>query len=248
VYPIYIYEDNVELPEEGEYYVVAGNGTFFHKESTAFRGYVPVPSIAFLEDLDENDCTCLLPKIPHEVVMKVKKFFVQVLKKHGSEACVILYHNKETDQYKVVVPRQWNGYGSVHYIRPSINPDEGLAVGTIHSHCDFNAFHSSTDQEDESTFDGLHITFGNITRPEGMSVVASLVVNDMRCFVDPLLHLDGISHCGEKFYKITPPVSEVDYDAWTAEIDSWLSQVNVGNPPDPWTEEGILAWKEQNGY
>jgi len=34
--------------------------------------------------------------------------------------------------------------------------------GTIHSHCNFNAFHSGVDQADEVKFDGLHITIGNV--------------------------------------------------------------------------------------
>jgi hypothetical protein len=34
--------------------------------------------------------------------------------------------------------------------------------GTIHSHCDFNAFHSGVDDKDETNFNGLHITIGNV--------------------------------------------------------------------------------------
>lgn len=34
--------------------------------------------------------------------------------------------------------------------------------GTIHSHCNFGAFHSGTDDHDEKNFDGLHITIGNV--------------------------------------------------------------------------------------
>lgn len=34
--------------------------------------------------------------------------------------------------------------------------------GTIHSHCDFGAFHSGVDDADEYGFDGVHITIGNV--------------------------------------------------------------------------------------
>lgn len=34
--------------------------------------------------------------------------------------------------------------------------------GTIHSHCDFAAFHSGVDDNDEQDFDGIHITIGNV--------------------------------------------------------------------------------------
>lgn len=37
-------------------------------------------------------------------------------------------------------------------------------IGTIHSHCDFAAFHSGVDDADEINFDGLHITIGKLTK------------------------------------------------------------------------------------
>ena len=37
-----------------------------------------------------------------------------------------------------------------------------VLYGTIHSHCNFSAFHSGTDDRDEIEFDGLHITIGNV--------------------------------------------------------------------------------------
>lgn len=41
--------------------------------------------------------------------------------------------------------------------------NEGYVVyGTIHSHCNFAAFHSGTDDNDETNFPGLHITIGNV--------------------------------------------------------------------------------------
>jgi hypothetical protein len=41
--------------------------------------------------------------------------------------------------------------------------NQGYAVfGTIHSHCNFSAFHSGVDDADETNFTGLHITIGNV--------------------------------------------------------------------------------------
>lgn len=40
---------------------------------------------------------------------------------------------------------------------------EGWRIyGTIHSHCEMNAFHSGVDDADELDFDGLHITIGKV--------------------------------------------------------------------------------------
>jgi hypothetical protein len=57
-------------------------------------------------------------------------------------------------------------------------------VGTIHSHCDFSAFHSGTDTFDESTFDGIHITLGHVNRDQ-FSMCASMAFNDQRQQMEP---------------------------------------------------------------
>jgi hypothetical protein len=64
-------------------------------------------------------------------------------------------------------------------------------VGTIHSHCDFSAFHSGTDERDEATFDGLHLTFGNVNR-ENFSIAGSVVFCNSRSKVDPSTVCEGI--------------------------------------------------------
>ena len=50
--PIIVYDENVKLPEQGCYYVVAGNGCFFRKETTGgvIKGLVPVENIPLLKD------------------------------------------------------------------------------------------------------------------------------------------------------------------------------------------------------
>lgn len=48
-------------------------------------------------------------------------------------------------------------------------------MGTIHSHCNFGAFHSGTDDADEKDFDGLHITVGNCR--SGWSFSARYMIN-----------------------------------------------------------------------
>jgi hypothetical protein len=43
------------------------------------------------------------------------------------------------------------------------NTNDGFSIfGTIHSHCNFGAFHSGVDDSDELDFEGLHITIGNV--------------------------------------------------------------------------------------
>ena len=56
---------------------------------------------------------------------------------------------------KELMGRAWNEYNRLY--------EQGFRIyGTIHSHCNFGAFHSGVDDADEKHFDGLHITIGNV--------------------------------------------------------------------------------------
>ena len=145
MYPIYIYENNLELPEDGTYFVVAGNGIWLHKDTGIVKAFVPVDSISFLEDLDaEAFIQCTLPKIPAKQVWRIKTFFKKIVEKYRSEASTSLYFNKETSEFKIHVPQQNVSHGGVNYRREGLTHIEGmenfLCVGTIHSHCDFVRF------------------------------------------------------------------------------------------------------------
>ena len=249
MYPVYVYENGLELPKTGGFYVVAGNGCFFHKDTPVLKGFFPVPAVGCLDDFDVGPVQFVLPAIPHELVMKIKRFFVEVFQKYHSEAVVVLYFDPEDNKYTIHAPRQWNTHSSVKYIRPT-SSSLGLVVGTIHSHCDFKAFHSGVDQYDEEYFEGLHITFGDITDASGMSIVASLVVNQFRIPLDPMTCLQNITPTenrrGKMCYKILQPEGNADYTAWEAEVATWVTKVNEGSPPQPWDHETITAWREAN--
>ena len=93
-----------------------------------------------------------------------------------------------------------------------------LCVGTIHSHCDFGAFHSGTDIGDEEDFDGLHVTFGHNNLVE-FSISATIVVNGNRLQVDPLEVLEGIEPVVGKDgkYKFADFAQEL-VEEWSAGI------------------------------
>lgn len=226
LFPVYVYEEGVELPDEGTYYVIAGNGTYLHKDTGLVRCFVKVKNVPSLPDLDAASWVSLnLPKLPEEDVQKIKQFFSQVVKLHRTEASTTLYFNKETQTFKVHVPEQSVSHGGVQYTRKLTEEEmpeyEGyLRVGTIHSHCDFGAFHSGTDVGDEEDFDGLHVTFGNNGDDE-FTISASVVVNGKRTKVDPLNVLDGIKHVRDDLYVL-------NYEILHDEPDEWMKRVRVG--------------------
>ena len=64
-------------------------------------------------------------------------------------------------------------------------------IGTVHSHAGMSAFHSGVDDADEKTFDGLHITLGNMN-DDDISISASIVANGYRVIVDPTEYVNNL--------------------------------------------------------
>jgi proteasome lid subunit RPN8/RPN11 len=108
-------------------------------------------------------------------------FFREVYRKHRAEAIVILAYNQTEGCYTLCCPTQDVSQGHVTYDRDWQNyaEDGYKPVGTIHSHCNFQAFHSGVDTGDEADYDGVHITLGHVAE-EAFSWASSLVLNDHR--------------------------------------------------------------------
>lgn len=236
-FPVYIYDGVMELPKEGTYFLVAGNGLWLHKDMPNFRGFVPVDNISLLADLDDNSrVESKLPKLPPRHTWRIKQFFKEVVRMYHAEACTVLYYNREKDDWKIHVPKQRVSHGGVQYKRVGATHLEGMEgyvpVGTIHSHCDFGAFHSGTDVGDEEHFDGLHVTFGHNDRDQ-FTISASIVINGHRQKVDPLSVLDGIRHTGGESYALIDVDHDPEFHVWADGLDKWLSQVE-GYPRYTW--------------
>ena len=199
-----------------------------------------------------------LPKLPPETLYKALLFFRKVYNKHHAEAIVLLAYNEAEKKYALYCPIQKVSGGHIDYdremaerlvsVRDNDEPDwsklldDGYAkVGTIHSHCNFQAFHSGTDTGDEASFNGVHITLGHVVDQE-FSVAASLALNDYREEVDVENVALGIRRVGDKkaaesayissgrqnFYQIDLPAEQKQQwrDQFEMEIESeWMEKV-----------------------
>jgi PRTRC genetic system protein A len=175
-----------ELPQEGNFFVVARNKLWCHKETKLVKGVVPVQEISFLSNADLSSRVQMnLPKIPGIIIARAHRFFREVFQKYHAESEVMLLHNLDTGEYDLWCPTQEVSHASVEYKtdHEMLNVKPGFkVVGTIHSHCNFGAFHSGTDTADEENRDGIHVTIGHVDA-EHFSMVASLVVNGNRCSI-----------------------------------------------------------------
>ncbi len=181
--PVYLYEKGMKLPDRGHYYVVAKDGIYIHMDARYGSALVKCDGIPWLESA-HNDIQLSLPKIPGRIVAQALNFFRMVWKKYRSESEVTIYYSPTNRQYMLWCPTQRVTGASVNYDRldrPDLDSLKagGAAdfhlVGTIHSHCNFSAFHSGTDVHDEDTEDGIHITLGHVDQ-DNFSMVASMAV------------------------------------------------------------------------
>lgn len=170
-----------QLPDEA-YSVVNNKGFQVRKKTRLVSGLVSLPSISFLSPPVTQNVKINIPKIPGSQLMRAVNFFREVYNKYDAESELMIVFNRDTNQFDYYCPKQEVSHGSVDYDLPKASellPDNCNFVGTIHSHCNFGAFHSSTDTNDEKSQDGLHITIGNVDL-KNFSYAACVVANGVR--------------------------------------------------------------------
>jgi len=190
MFPIVINNGVNQMPESDIYYVVGKEGIFIKKKLGIMESLSPVKNISILESVQAT-AKMHIAKIPALMTAKIANFFTDVYKEHFSEAVVLLFYNEEKKHYKIIIPSQKVSSAGAEYNR-SITVEGYQMIGTIHSHANFSAFHSGTDQGDEQSFDGLHITFGN-NNEDPISISSSIVANGHRTIVKSEDYLDGIA-------------------------------------------------------
>lgn len=106
-------------------------------------GYQPVNLSLTAEYLPDG-------KVPIRLFHEIKAFFKEVIVRHGTslEAMIWVVWNEEKG-YHLVAPTQTVAGASAHYDWSDLPEDVQLVVD-VHSHANFNAFFSSTDDRDDS--------------------------------------------------------------------------------------------------
>jgi PRTRC genetic system protein A len=190
------------------HFVLAKEGMFLHRKTqignVLLRETKAVPSLApigYPNGVFVWDC----PTIPAKIISQAKDFFKRILVKYNTEAEVLITMHNDTQEYRLFVPWQRTSHGGVKSIFEPTHIDRNYTIiGTIHSHCDFSAFHSGTDSADASDMDGVHFTIGMLGR-EVPEIVAMVTMG------------------GKEFhYKDPTEIAEIVWDADTAPL--WWDQ------------------------
>lgn len=176
-------DTTTEIPQEGNCYLIGKNGIFLLKDTGLIKAVVKLEGISCLKEIQQT-AQLRLPKIPAQQLAQVLLFFRAVFQKYRAEANILLYYSSVKDTFMVQVTSQQVSLAGVKYdFVGKYHEFKFQLVGSIHSHCNFSAFHSGTDEHDEKDFDGLHITLGHVHLPY-FTVSAAVVVNNNRFSVD----------------------------------------------------------------
>lgn len=99
--------------------------------------------------------------------------------------------NKFEDEYKEIFKNKdyWNLMAYSLEIYKDLQQKGYVLFGSIHSHADFEAFHSGVDDADEIDFDGLHITIGHVNKD--FSYSARWIVSEIEVPKDILEVVDA---------------------------------------------------------
>jgi PRTRC genetic system protein A len=185
--------DGSKIPDADDlFYIIGKGGVFMRKKLNLVDCLVPVKAISFLKPV-EPFINLNIPKIPEKIISTTAAFFKSVYNEYKSEAVVLLYLNRKTQQFSIYIPPQKVTAASLKYTRNASFSDRTY-VGSIHSHASMSAFHSGTDTADEETSsDGIHITFGDLDSNNfEYSVSACKACNGFRIKVTPEEYMDGI--------------------------------------------------------
>lgn len=171
-------DDWTKLPDVNwPYYVEGQEGTFQHNRTTLGRALISTnktPSALKALGTKSGYFNFDAPPLPKELIAQTVSFFRRVYDAHHTEACVLFTQNARTGERRIFVPHQSLSHGGVHSIyNPTHIAPGHLVIGTAHSHCDFDGYHSSTDERDARRMDGLHITIGHLK--DEMPDVAAMV-------------------------------------------------------------------------
>lgn len=192
---IWVRDGKKPKPKSSLFYELASNGAFIHEKTDLWDS---VTEASEVEGLKPGKCILRLkmPPIPKGLVQDIARFFAWIYKEHGTEVAILLSYNPLKSAYAPVVPEQATTHGSIHYNLQNITLEDGyLLVGSLHSHCDFGAFHSGVDEHDEADFDGIHVTLGKFSDEKdanSFEVSIEAAVRGTRFVLDPVYWLAGI--------------------------------------------------------
>ena len=204
MFQVFVNDGTQEMPDDDILYIVSKEGVYLKKKLGIMESITPVKNISVLQSVDMM-ATMHIKPIPGTLFAQVMDFFKKVYDEYYAEAIVLLFYNEARRTYKAIPPAQQVSGAAVDYNR-AVTLEGHIMVGDIHSHANMSAFHSGIDDDDEKSFDGLHITIGN-KRDEEVSISTSIVSNGQRFIADTMDYVNGLKRTVDIDDVVDEPVS-----------------------------------------
>lgn len=197
---IWFNDGKTPKPEDPVFFEIAADGFYVHKKMPFWETTIPVSQISVLNK-GNSSLNLFLPKFPAPIVKDILRFFAWIFKERKTEVGALIWYNENTRAYRVSIPRQLVSPASITYTNPWQEklPGESL-VASFHSHCAMEAFHSSVDEGDEMSFNGIHVTFGRFPyygKATEFAISIEAAMNGTRFKLDPIDWLDGVEKVGD---------------------------------------------------
>lgn len=166
--------------------------------------------------------------VPGEMFYQIKQFFLDVMDLGPStyEAQVFIVWNTETEEYRIVIPKQKVSAAAVRYDIGDILSDTDIIIVDIHSHNNMSAFFSGTDNADDKKNPWISGVFGKLST----AMEHKFRFND---------------GCGRHFDMVAGDVFDFE-DARFQTPQSWLDQVEISAYTPVKNSAGVRKW--DNNY
>lgn len=177
-------DDWQEMPDSpSPYYIGAKDGLFAVRRLLFGRGIARIlswPDNFRSVGTSTGQFMFDAPVIPAKMMAQIVSFFQNVYTIQKTEAAVLLTMHTQTKEWGVFIPTQLVSHGGVNYVYdPQHIRGDRIVVGSIHSHADFNPFHSGTDTGDAADFDGFHCTIGYVDKVPKIVAMVSMNKQNM---------------------------------------------------------------------
>ena len=172
-------------------YILGARGLMMKEQSTFYTSITPVKDAGIFAEV-EPKVELHFPKLPRKLFLQGVKFLKKSFDRFKGESIVVFLYRQLTEEdlvamkeeygedeelpegeYLCIPPTQKVSHAGVEY---DISEDEEIQdriregwkiVGDMHSHADFKAFHSGTDDADEfGNYPGFHITIGDLNKAQ----------------------------------------------------------------------------------
>jgi proteasome lid subunit RPN8/RPN11 len=197
-------------------------------------------------------------KLPVWCINQAHDFFGHIWNKQKTESSLYILYNRTTEKFRLFAPEQYTSSGHVdHKLENQKLPEDFAVVGTIHSHCNFSAFHSQTDIKDMQSIPGLHITIGHVDK-DTPEMVFALSVGQQKFDVtrDSIIdEEDTVDHNG---YNTMPPFwptfvhkGQAPWATYTKKTYSSIKQQHqrsVTQVQHNWDSQAWGEWEDQQDW